>query len=306
MNWTATFVTRRSGEYLIYVVDSFGPRGVIEGALGLTSTLPKACSVATTIPASIIPNPFSFHILIVDDEPEVLDVLCRVVGSFGYRATGASGGGDALLRFESDSYDLVITDLVMPDMSGWNLLREVKRLYSPIPVVVVTGFIPENSEEMLSSAQADGYLVKPIDGIDLSILLKALLYAQNLGRQADVVIVDDEADALEAMETSLTRRGLHCDTFVDAGKAIERILREAPDIVVLDYMLRGLTGFDVATRMRSSASTRHIPILMITSSPTNEVVQRAVELKINGFVAKPFDPKSFGDRVIQILKQKPV
>lgn len=256
--------------------------------------------------SSIIPNASSFHVLIVDDEPEVLDVLCRVVGSFGYRTTGASGGGDALLRLESDSFDLVITDLVMPDMSGWNLLREVKRLYSPIPVVVVTGFIPENSQEMLSSAQADGYLVKPIDGVDLGILLKALLYAQNLGRQAQVVVVDDEADALEAMQTSLTRRGLHCDTYTDAGKAIERILREPPDMVVLDYRLRGLTGFDVAARMRSSASTRHIPILMITSTPTTEIVQQAVELKINGFVAKPFDPKSFGDRAIQMLKQAPV
>ena len=229
----------------------------------------------------------------------------RVVGSFGYRTSGASGGADALIMLESDSFDLVITDLVMPDMSGWNLLREVKQKYDGMPVVVVTGFIPENSEEMLSSAQADGYLTKPVDGVDLSILLKALLYAQNLGRQARVVVVDDEADALEAMQTSLTRRGLHCDGFTDGGNAIERILRDPPDLVVLDYMLRGLTGLDVVTRIRNSAHTRHLPVLMITSSPTTEVVEKAVQLKVNGFVAKPFDPKSFGDRVIQILRQTP-
>jgi CheY-like chemotaxis protein len=256
--------------------------------------------------SSILPNPSSFYVLVVDDEPEVRDVLVRVVASFGYRASGASGGTDALLKLESESYDLVITDLAMPDMSGWNLLREVKRLYNYIPVVVITGFVPENSEEMLSSAQADGYLVKPIDGTDLNILLKALLYSQNLGRQAVVVVVDDEADAIEAMQTSLTRRGLHCVPFTDAGKAIERILREPPDMVVLDYMLRGLTGFDVAARMRNSATSRQIPILMITSAPTTEVVQRAVELKINGFVAQSFDPRAFGDKAIQILKQAPV
>jgi CheY-like chemotaxis protein len=56
-------------------------------------------------------------VLIVDDEAEVLDVLVRIVGSFGYRATGASAGADALLQLESDSFDLVITDLAMPDMS---------------------------------------------------------------------------------------------------------------------------------------------------------------------------------------------
>ena len=172
--------------------------------------------------------------------------------------------------------------------------------------MVITGSVTENSEGMLSSAHADGYLIKPVGNTDMNILLRALLYTQNLGRQAVVVVVDDEADALEAMQTSLTRRGLHCEPFTDAGKAIERILREPPDTVVLDYMLRGLTGFDVAARMRNSASTRHIPILMITSHSTSDVVQKAVELKINGFVAKPFDPKSFGDRAIQILKQSPV
>ncbi|HAA74901.1 TPA: hypothetical protein DCE37_07280 [Candidatus Latescibacteria bacterium] len=74
----------------------------------------------------MLPNPSLFHILIVDDEPEVLEVLVRVVGSFGYRETGSSGGTDALLQLEADSFDLVITDLVMPDVSGWVLLREVK------------------------------------------------------------------------------------------------------------------------------------------------------------------------------------
>lgn len=254
----------------------------------------------------MIPNASSFHVLVVDDEPEVLMVLTKVVASYGYRVTGASGGTDALDKLEADSFDLVITDLVMPDMSGWNLLREVKQRYSPIPVVVVTGFIPENSAEMLSSAQADGYLTKPVDQTDLGILLKALLFSQNLGRQATAVVLDDEADALEAMQTSLTRRGVHCEAFTDAGKAIERILREPPDIAVLDYMLHGLNGLDVATRIRNSAHTRHMPILMITSSPTTEVVQKAVELKINGFVAKPFDPKSFADRAIQILRLSPV
>ena len=257
-------------------------------------------------PNPVIPNPSSFHVLVVDDEADVRAVLMRVVGSFGYRVSGASGGAEALGLLESDSFDLVITDLVMSDMSGWTLLREIKQLYQPMPVVVVTGFIPENSEEMLSSAQADGYLTKPVDGTDLNILLKALLYAQNLGRQANVVVVDDEADALEAMQTSLTRRGLHCEGFTDAGKAIERILKEPPDLVVLDNLLRGLTGLDVAARIRNSGHTRHLPILMITSSPTTEVVQKAVELKVNGFVAKPFDPKAFADRAIQILKQTPI
>ncbi len=245
------------------------------------------------------------RVLIVDDDSVVLTVLLRLVETFGYHTSGASGGREALAQLESGSFDLVITDLVMPEMSGWNLLREIKQLYAEIPVVVITGFIPENSEEMLSSSQADGYMTKPVDRADLDILLKSLLYPQNLGRPAEVVVVDDEADVLEALQDSLTRRGLRCDTFTDGEMAVERIRRETPDLVVLDILLPGLSGLEIAARIRSFGKTRHVPILMITSSPTNEVVQKAVELKVNGFMAKPFDPKALGDRVIQILKQTP-
>lgn len=261
--------------------------------------------MAESNPKPIVPNPSLFHVLIVDDEPEVVSVLKKLVENFGYRATGASGGTDALMRLSAESFDLVVTDLVMPDMSGWNLLREIKQTHDSMPVVVITGFVPENSREMLSSAQADGYLVKPVDATDLQILLKALLYAQNLGRRAEAVVVDDEADALEAMKTSLTRRGIHCDGYTDAGKGLERILRDPPDIAVLDLMLRGIDGLDVANRIRNSPHTRHMPILIITANPTEDAVGRAVRLKVNGFMAKPFDPKSFGDRAIHILKQTP-
>tara|TARA_A100001037_G_C15148165_1_gene637472 strand:+ start:343 stop:786 length:444 start_codon:yes stop_codon:yes gene_type:complete len=92
---------------------------------------------------------------------------------------------------------------------------------------------------------------------------------------------------------------------VDAGQAMERILREPPDLAVLDFRPRGLTGLDIVERVRKSANTSHLPILMITSSPTTEVVQKAVQLNVNGFVAKPFDLKSFGDRAIQIFRQSP-
>lgn len=84
---------------------------------------------------------------------------------------------------------------------------------------------------------------------------------------------------------------------------MERILREPPDLAVLDFRPRGLTGLDIVERVRKSANTSHLPILMITSSPTTEVVQKAVQLNVNGFVAKPFDLKSFGDRAIQIFRQ---
>ena len=188
---------------------------------------------------------------------------------------------------ENRKADLVVTDLMMPDMTGWQLLRQVKQTFPDIEVIVVTGYVPENAHEMLTNGDMAGYLVKPVNLEELQILLKGLLFLGNLGRQAEALIIDDEADALEAMKVAFERRGIFCDCYTDPGEAMERLKR---------------SPVDIAQRLRSDPEPRYMPLRIITSSPTTEVVQRAVEMRIDGFVAKPFDPKVLGDRVIQALR----
>jgi len=108
-------------------------------------------------------DPGDFHILIVDDEAGVREVLYELVTEQGYRVTTVSGGQKALQVLAQDQIDLVITDLMMPGMNGWQLLKLVKQRYDYIPVVVLTGYISEEGEEMLTNSQIDGYLAKPVE-----------------------------------------------------------------------------------------------------------------------------------------------
>ena len=85
---------------------------------------------------SIAPDP---KILLVDDNAVVRDMLVDLVGSLGYVADAASGGAEALALFDRNRYDIVLTDLLMPGMSGWEVLAGVRQRDPRMPVVIITG-----------------------------------------------------------------------------------------------------------------------------------------------------------------------
>ena len=85
---------------------------------------------------SIAPDP---KILLVDDNAVVRDMLVDLVGSLGYMADAASGGAEALALFDRNRYDIVLTDLLMPGMSGWEVLAGVRQRDPRMPVVIITG-----------------------------------------------------------------------------------------------------------------------------------------------------------------------
>jgi CheY-like chemotaxis protein len=78
-------------------------------------------------------------ILLVDDNAVVRDMLVDLVGSLGYVADAASGGAEALALFDRNRYDIVLTDLLMPGMSGWEVLAAVRQRDPRMPVVIITG-----------------------------------------------------------------------------------------------------------------------------------------------------------------------
>jgi CheY-like chemotaxis protein len=85
---------------------------------------------------SSAPDP---KILLVDDNAVVRDMLVDLVGSLGYVADAASGGAEALALFDRNRYDIVLTDLLMPGMSGWEVLAAVRQRNPRMPVVIITG-----------------------------------------------------------------------------------------------------------------------------------------------------------------------
>jgi CheY-like chemotaxis protein len=100
--------------------------------------------------------------LVVDDEPPVRAVIGDILESAGHTAVTLGDGGEAIARFAAERFDLVVTDLAMPRVSGWQVARAVKQTAPQVPVFLVSGFGVELSPEERRAHGVDLVLVKPL------------------------------------------------------------------------------------------------------------------------------------------------
>ena len=115
------------------------------------------------------------RILIVDDDEQILVTLAEVVSSLGHQVDTAADGQLALKRFFEEPYDLVLTDLAMPQIDGLQVLKRVKEARPEIGVIVITG---NSTMELLASAineGVDAYITKPFKIAEIDMQLKKIL-----------------------------------------------------------------------------------------------------------------------------------
>jgi len=122
---------------------------------------------------SVNPDP---RVLLVDDNTIVRDMLVDLVGSLGYQADAAAGGKEALDLFDRGHYGIVLTDLVMPGMSGWEVLAALRQRDPHIPVVIVTGSPVVGDPRAAQPGVA--VLKKPVDVTTLDSMIKQMLRAR--------------------------------------------------------------------------------------------------------------------------------
>ena len=118
-----------------------------------------------------------------------------------------------------------------------------------------------------------------------------------------VLLVEDERDIRELVRFGLEREGFIVDEAADADSALERIARRAPDLVVLDVMLPGMSGLELCRRMRSQPSTAAIPILMLTAKGAEVDRVLGLEMGADDYVVKPFSPREVLARIRALLRR---
>ena len=119
-------------------------------------------------------------VLIVDDNDQMSSLLADILELFDYQTQQARDGEEALQCLKQDNFNLVITDLKMPRMSGTELLKIIKKAYPQLPVVVISGLTPGNTQNIIISEQADGYLHKPFTVEQIEKILLALVPHQRV------------------------------------------------------------------------------------------------------------------------------
>lgn len=161
--------------------------------------------------------------------------------------------------------------------------------------------MPQEAEAILLDTRSSGYVTKPIDPIRLRVLLKATLHRENLGRQTEAVVVEDDRATLQMVAKTLTDRGVYVVPFASAEPAVKHIQEKPQDLAIFDVNLPGASGLDACEILRKNPETAWLPLLILTAFPNAEHVNRAIGLNVNGFVAKPYEPAQLVEKVFALI-----
>jgi CheY-like chemotaxis protein/GAF domain-containing protein len=200
-------------------------------------------------------------VLVVDDEESVRQLICDYLIGGGYRVATASNGRQAL-RLARELKPFAITlDVVMPEIDGWEVLRELKA--SPdtkeIPVFVVS---ISNDRDTGVALGASGYVLKPVDK---TALLNEITRVQNVQPVEQLLIVDDDVSFSEATKEFLVDSGFQVRTLSSSPLAKEEVKRQRTDLVVLDLMMPEVDGFEVLESLREDPETADLPVIILTA-----------------------------------------
>lgn len=160
-----------------------------------------------------IPPDHNKKILIVDDDPFILELLGIFISSFGYEFTAAEDGLQAVDQLKEDDYTIVITDMKMPRMDGMQLLRHIKEYYPSIDVIVVTGYTGSFSYTDVIKAGASDFISKPFNADELEAKLNRIIREQMIVRELEHISMYD------ALTNLLNRRNFDQKLWEEAHRA---------------------------------------------------------------------------------------
>jgi two-component system, cell cycle response regulator len=257
------------------------------------------------------------RVLVVDDVPANVRLLEARLSAEYFDVVTAMSGQEALTICERAECDLVLLDVMMPDMDGFEVCRRLKT--SPathhIPVVMVTALDQPSDKVRGLDAGADDFLTKPIAELALIARVRSLARLKmvtdelrmrvmtsheigiespereavaDTGRGGRVLIVDDRPSSYERIASTLaTEQAVEIEA--DPNEALFRAAEGNYDLVIVSLGLENFDALRLCGQIRSLDRTRNVPILAITEPDNSARMLRGLEIGVNDFLMRPID-----------------
>ncbi len=230
-------------------------------------------------------------VLLVEDDNRAADLMRLQLEMNGCAVMRASSAEAAFSLLGESLPDLVVLDLLLPGMDGWEFLSRLKSEpgLSKIPVVI-SSIVAENARGIALGASV--VLQKPVTMGDLSGALSHLGLPGHSG--LTILVVDDDPKALEIASSSLEQEGFSVMRAHGGSEAIGIAREHLPDLVVLDLMMPEMSGFEVAEKLKEDERTAKLPIMVLTAKDLSEEERRVLDGQVRKIMEKSkFDRAGF-------------
>ena len=266
-----------------------------------TFTLPVHFA-GTTIPSPIINVdgtviPPGERVLVIEDEDTAYSTLATYLQAAAYVPIRARNADEALRLARTIKPVAITLDIVLPGAQGWDVLRALKAdaTTASLPVIIVSMI---DNRELGLAFGADDYFVKPVDWTRLMRRLREITVRTAAPKRPRLLLIDDDVSVHDMLEAELTKQGYQVEKAFSGAEGLEKAETGAPDVIILDLAMPGMSGFEVATMLKQNDATSGIPILAFTAK---ELTTADRDQLRSGFQAVVAKGASAGKRLIHAI-----
>ena len=249
---------------------------------------------------SAIPAHTSALILVADDEPNIRRSLCFTLSKMGYAILEAQTGRQALDLTLKHMPDLVILDIMMPELDGFDVIKSLRECGEPevasIPILATS--ILEFQDKALQIG-ANDYHPKPIDRVSLLDSVRYLLPQQ----ARKILVIDDEVPITKAICYELGRAGYQTSTAQNGREGLQLCRQELPDLIILDVMMPVMNGYEMLRELRAEEQFSHIPVIVLTANGLPGDRSKALGLGAQQFITKGEQFQTLLQEINQLLSK---
>ncbi|MCF0202827.1 MAG: response regulator [Bacteroidaceae bacterium] len=271
----------------------------------------------------------STHALVVDDNYDTCESVCRMLSEIGMRPEWTMNGHDAVLRSQyaknfNDPFGVYVIDLMIPDMNGIEVVRRIRKDIGPdTPIIILSSYDFSEMEEEAKEAGVTAFISKPMFMSELVALLENAVKPKDSEAEEQaaeeepetgldgvrILLVEDNEMNREIAEMILGECGALIESVNDGKYAVERMQQVEPgtyDLIFMDVQMPIMNGYEATRRIRrlDNPEIAGIPIVALSANAMKEDREQSKEAGMDGHISKPFELAEVIETVNRLLNRK--
>ncbi len=244
------------------------------------------------------------HILVIDDDSSVREILQTHLENTGYKVTVAVGGDEGLHLADTLHPDAITLDVMMPGMDGWMVLSALKNNPNlvDIPVIMLSMIEERNLGYSLGASE---YLVKPVDKSKLETVLNKYWQTQHISEKINkplVLVIEDDSTTREMLGRMLHKFECHSLQAENGLQGLEVLSHHNPDLILLDLMMPEMDGFELVKTIRQRFEKSNLVIIGLSGQGEGPLSAKFIKNGANDFLQKPFCHEEFNCRIMHNIE----